>query len=67
VFIFATIKDFGPLVSTTVAITRKLVNVGLSIVWGTDPVYWWHWLGVILVFAGVGMGALPGGHKQKGH
>lgn len=51
--------------SVTVAITRKSITLALSIVSGDDPVYWWHWLGVSLVVAGVAISAVP--NKSKRH
>jgi solute carrier family 35 (UDP-galactose transporter), member B1 len=58
VFIFAVIKEFGSLVSVSIAITRKLFNILLSVVLFKHRVYWWQWVGVASVFAGLGISAV---------
>lgn len=47
------IDEFGSLVSVTVTVTRKMITLFISIIMYKHTVYWWQWMGVASVFAGL--------------
>eukprot|EP00752_Nemacystus_decipiens_P004865 g4428.t1 len=53
-FIFYTITTFNPLVMTTIATTRKLFTIVLSVVLYGHTIGPPQWGGVVMVFAGIG-------------
>ncbi|KAF2226835.1 UAA transporter [Elsinoe ampelina] len=57
VFIFYTLATFGSLLLVTVTVTRKMLTMILSVVWFGHRLSPMQWLGVALVFGGVGMEA----------
>jgi solute carrier family 35 (UDP-galactose transporter), member B1 len=67
-FIFATLERFSSLVLVTVTVTRKMLTMLLSVVWFGKSLGGMQWVGVGLVFAGVGLEAglkyLPGESKK---
>ncbi|KAF2149939.1 UAA transporter [Myriangium duriaei CBS 260.36] len=57
VFIFYTLSTFGSLLLVTVTVTRKMLTMILSVVWFGHKLSPMQWLGVGLVFGGVGLEA----------
>ncbi|PSK38148.1 hypothetical protein B9Z65_1339 [Elsinoe australis] len=57
VFIFYTLSTFGSLLLVTVTVTRKMLTMILSVVWFGHRLSPMQWVGVALVFGGVGMEA----------
>ena len=58
VFIFMTLNSFGSLLLVTVTVTRKMLSMLLSVLWFGKRLTGGQWLGVGLVFGGVGMEAV---------
>ncbi|EME49941.1 hypothetical protein DOTSEDRAFT_68681 [Dothistroma septosporum NZE10] len=66
VFIFMTLSIFGSLFLVTVTVTRKMLTMILSVVWFGHALSAMQWLGVGLVFGGVGIEAqLSKQEKQR--
>ncbi|GAB7339708.1 hypothetical protein MBLNU457_6278t2 [Dothideomycetes sp. NU457] len=57
VFIFLTLSTFGSLFLVTVTVTRKMLTMILSVVWFGHKLTPMQWVGVALVFGGVGIEA----------
>ncbi|KAK9448915.1 UAA transporter [Limtongia smithiae] len=57
-FIFYTLSTFGSLTLVTITVTRKMISMLLSVVWFKHKLAAMQWLGVALVFGGVGGEAL---------
>ena len=57
VFIFYTLQRFGSLLLVTVNVTRKMFSMLLSVLWFGHVLNVWQWLGVGVVFAGIGVEA----------
>ncbi|KAI6914230.1 hypothetical protein KC334_g847, partial [Hortaea werneckii] len=55
IFIFATLSHFGSLLLVTVTVTRKMLTMLLSVLWFGHRLTGWQWVGVGLVFGGVGI------------
>lgn len=53
-FIYATLARFSSLVLVTVTVTRKMLTMLLSVLWFSHALRRGQWLGVGLVFGGVG-------------
>jgi solute carrier family 35 (UDP-galactose transporter), member B1 len=53
-FIFATLERFSSLLLVTVTVTRKMLTMLLSVLWFGKRLTGGQWLGVGLVFSGVG-------------
>lgn len=49
-----TLEEFGSLILVTVTVTRKMVTMMLSVVWFGHTLSGMQWVGVGLVFAGIG-------------
>ncbi|KAH0556358.1 hypothetical protein GP486_005720 [Trichoglossum hirsutum] len=64
VFIFYTLSHFSSLVLVTVTVTRKMLTMILSVLWFGHRLSFMQWLGVGLVFGGVGAEAV-GQRKEK--
>jgi len=60
VFIFYTLAKFSSLLLVTITVTRKMLTMLLSVVWFGHRLTWGQWLGVGLVFGGVGAEAAIG-------
>ncbi|KAK7206550.1 UAA transporter family-domain-containing protein [Myxozyma melibiosi] len=58
VFIFYTLSKFGSLTLVTVTVTRKMMSMLLSVAWFNHSLSLGQWLGVLMVFGGVGGEAL---------
>lgn len=56
-FIFDTLENFGSLTLVTITVTRKLFTMLLSLVVFNHHLAFGQWLGVITVFAGIGIEA----------
>ncbi|KAF2092117.1 UAA transporter [Saccharata proteae CBS 121410] len=54
VFIFYTLAQFSSLLLVTVTVTRKMLTMVLSVLWFGHSISGMQWLGVGLVFGGVG-------------
>ncbi|KAF7191225.1 UDP-galactose transporter-like 1 [Pseudocercospora fuligena] len=66
VFIFMTLSIFGSLLLVTVTVTRKMLTMILSVVWFGHSLTRMQWLGVGLVFGGIGIEAeLSKREKQR--
>jgi UDP-galactose transporter B1 len=61
-FIFSCISNFGSFATTTITISRKFVSVLVSVAIFRHALSWPQWLGVLLVFSGLGI-QLNAGHK----
>jgi solute carrier family 35 (UDP-galactose transporter), member B1 len=55
VFIFYTLSKFSSLLLVTVTVTRKMLTMLLSVIWFGHSLSHGQWLGVGLVFGGVGI------------
>ncbi|KAK9237382.1 UAA transporter [Lipomyces kononenkoae] len=65
VFIFFTLSKFGSLTLVTVTVTRKMMSMLLSVVWFNHKLTVGQWVGVLLVFGGVGGEALMKYFEKK--
>ncbi|KAI7081968.1 hypothetical protein KC356_g8753 [Hortaea werneckii] len=69
IFIFATLSHFGSLLLVTVTVTRKMLTMLLSVLWFGHRLTGWQWVGVGLVFGGVGVegqiGKVEKGRKER--
>ncbi|KXT08870.1 hypothetical protein AC579_6761 [Pseudocercospora musae] len=66
VFIFMTLSIFGSLLLVTVTVTRKMLTMILSVLWFGHSLTRMQWLGVGLVFGGIGIEAeLSKREKQR--
>lgn len=70
VFIFYTLAHFSSLLLVTVTVTRKMLSMLLSVLWFGHRLSAWQWVGVGLVFGGVGaegwIGKIGRGKAGKG-
>lgn len=57
VFIFMTLEHFGSLLLVTVTVTRKMLTMIISVLWFGHSLSGMQWLGVGLVFGGIGVEA----------
>ncbi|CAM9854998.1 unnamed protein product [Chrysoparadoxa australica] len=64
-FIYFTIKNFNPLVCTTITTTRKFFTILCSVIWFRHPMSVQQWSGVALVFAGIGGEMVGKYHKSQ--
>lgn len=60
VFIFYTLAKFSSLLLVTITVTRKMLTMLLSVVWFGHSLGFGQWVGVGLVFGGVGAEAAVG-------
>ena len=58
VFIFYTLSRFSSLLLVTVTVTRKMLTMLLSVFWFGHSLHFGQWVGVGLVFGGVGAEAV---------
>ncbi|QDS73650.1 hypothetical protein FKW77_002412 [Venturia effusa] len=58
VFIFHTLSTFSSLLLVTVTVTRKMLTMVLSVLWFGHKIKGMQWLGVALVFGGIGAEAV---------
>lgn len=66
VFIFYTLSKFSSLLLVTITVTRKMLTMLLSVVWFGHRLSLGQWVGVALVFGGVGAeGVIGRWEKQK--
>jgi len=66
-FIYFTISKFGSLACSLITTTRKFFTILGSVVWFGHSLNQMQWLGVFVVFAGLGVDMLNSGSKQKQH
>jgi UDP-galactose transporter B1 len=59
VSIFITLEKFNSVVLITVTVTRKMLSMVLSVVLFGHVLNWKQWVGLVLVFAGIGLESLP--------
>lgn len=59
VSIFITLEKFSSVVLVTVTVTRKMLSMVLSVILFGHVLNVYQWLGLVLVFAGVGLESLP--------
>ncbi|KAK3723494.1 UDP-galactose transporter [Vermiconidia calcicola] len=65
VFIFMTLSIFGSLLLVTVTVTRKMLTMIISVIWFGHSLTGMQWLGVGLVFGGVGIEAELNKREKK--
>lgn len=65
IFIFTTIVSFGPLVCSIITTTRKFFTILASVLIFSNALLPRQWVGVALVFSGLGMDAFYSKSKQK--
>ncbi|KAB2571780.1 UAA transporter [Lasiodiplodia theobromae] len=65
VFIFYTLSHFSSLLLVTVTVTRKMLTMVLSVVWFGHSIQGMQWLGVGLVFGGIGAEAAINRREKK--
>ncbi|KAL1639114.1 UDP-galactose transporter [Diplodia intermedia] len=65
VFIFYTLSHFSSLLLVTVTVTRKMLTMLLSVVWFGHRIQGMQWLGVGLVFGGIGAEAAINRREKK--
>lgn len=66
VFIFFTLSKFSSLLLVTITVTRKMLTMLLSVIWFGHRLGFGQWIGVALVFGGVGAEGMIGRwEKQK--
>ncbi|KAK5173905.1 UDP-galactose transporter [Saxophila tyrrhenica] len=65
VFIFMTLSIFGSLLLVTVTVTRKMLTMIISVVWFGHSLTGMQWLGVGLVFGGIGIEAELSKREKK--
>lgn len=58
IFIFHTLQVYSSLLLVTVTVTRKMMSMILSVVWFGHSIKGMQWLGVGLVFGGIGFEAI---------
>eukprot|EP01084_Bolivina_argentea_P156143 272105_1 len=63
-FIYFTINHFNALVTTTITTTRKLFTILCSVVFFGHPLNLFQWMGVLLVFGGIGAN-MAGKYKKR--
>lgn len=65
VFIFMTLSIFGSLLLVTVTVTRKMLTMIISVLWFGHTLTPMQWLGVGLVFGGIGVEAELSKREKK--
>ncbi|KAL8967366.1 MAG: hypothetical protein Q9183_002954, partial [Haloplaca sp. 2 TL-2023] len=65
IFIYYTLAQFSSLLLVTVTVTRKMLTMMLSVLWFGHRLSGMQWVGVGLVFGGVGAEALIGRREKK--
>lgn len=60
-----TLSTFGSLLLVTVTVTRKMLTMILSVVWFGHSLGMMQWLGVGLVFGGIGIEAQLGKMEKQ--
>jgi solute carrier family 35 (UDP-galactose transporter), member B1 len=65
VFIFHTLSVFSSLLLVTVTVTRKMLTMVLSVLWFGHKITGMQWLGVGLVFGGIGAEAVMNRMEKK--
>ena len=64
-FIFYTLSRFSSLLLVTVTVTRKMLTMLLSVFWFGHSLSAGQWLGITLVFGGIGAEAVVQRQEKK--
>ncbi|XP_030829064.1 solute carrier family 35 member B1 [Strongylocentrotus purpuratus] len=64
-FIFMTVATYGPLTCSIITTTRKFFTILGSVIFFSNPISSRQWIGVALVFAGLGLDSIFGKSKAK--
>ncbi|XP_072173429.1 solute carrier family 35 member B1-like [Diadema setosum] len=64
-FIFETVSTFGPLTCSIITTTRKFFTILGSVIIFANPMSSRQWIGVVLVFTGLGLDSIFGKSKPK--
>lgn len=64
-FIFLTVTNFGPLTTSIITTTRKFFTILASVIIFSNPVHFRQWIGVFLVFLGLGIDVYFGKTSKK--
>lgn len=67
IFIFKCISEHGTFTTTTITVSRKFVTVLLSVYFFQHVLTLPQWVGVVLVFSGLGIQLSSGGGHGHGH
>jgi drug/metabolite transporter (DMT)-like permease len=62
-FIFLTVTAFGPLTTSIITTTRKFFTILASVMLFGNPLLLRQWVGVAMVFVGLGIDAYSGKAK----
>jgi UDP-galactose transporter B1 len=65
VFIFHTLASFSSLLLVTVNVTRKMLSMVFSVLWFGHSITGMQWVGVGLVFGGIGGEAVMNGREKR--
>lgn len=65
VFIFYTLSKFSSLLLVTITVTRKMLTMLLSVVWFGHRLSFGQWMGVALVFGGVGAEGIISRYEKR--
>lgn len=65
VFIYITLSKFSSLLLVTVTVTRKMLSMIISVFWFGHSLTHGQWLGVLLVFGGVGAEGIVQAREKK--
>ncbi|XP_070546870.1 solute carrier family 35 member B1-like [Ptychodera flava] len=65
VFIFTTVTTFGPLTCSIITTTRKFFTILASVIIFVNPLLPRQWMGVVMVFAGLGLDSIYGKTHTK--
>ncbi|KAI9736609.1 MAG: UDP-galactose transporter [Cirrosporium novae-zelandiae] len=66
IFIYVTLERFSSVLLVTVTVTRKMLTMVLSVIWFGHRLSGMQWVGVGLVFGGIGGEALMKMREKKG-
>ncbi|XP_006822267.1 solute carrier family 35 member B1-like [Saccoglossus kowalevskii] len=65
IFIFITVSVYGPLMCSIITTTRKFFTILASVIIFVNPLLARQWLGVLMVFAGLGVDSVYGKTQTK--
>ncbi|XP_077996584.1 solute carrier family 35 member B1-like isoform X2 [Glandiceps talaboti] len=65
IFIFVTVTTFGPLTCSIITTTRKFFTILASVIIFVNPLLPRQWMGVSMVFAGLGLDSVYGKSQTK--
>lgn len=64
-FIFLTVTHFGPLTTSIITTTRKFFTILASVLLFGNPLFYRQWVGVVMVFVGLGIDAYYGRAQRQ--